>query len=238
MTTPFMRRPEPIVPRVLVFLFSASLVYFVLYVALISLLLQQSTYTHITDITQQKQNAAIIDYLRWPFFTPNELSFLSDAEASHMADVKETFNAAFILWLAATGIIAGIVGTFTYHSWWSRIDELFTRSLRASGWTLLAIALFLVLASLLNFERLWLIFHAIFFPQGNWMFSPDSILITLYPSAFFERFVLRWLLSISSFGIVAIVVSYLRQQMRRHDELFTAKFEQKAHKAAQHHRKK
>jgi uncharacterized membrane protein len=31
----------------------------------------------------------------------------------------------------------------------------------------------------------------IFFPQGNWMFSPDSLLITLFPQQFFFDIALR-----------------------------------------------
>jgi uncharacterized membrane protein len=113
---------------------------------------------------------------------------------------------------------------------WPRIDELLGRALQYSGWTILGIMLFLVFAAILNFELLWLIFHAIFFPQGNWMFSNSSTLITLYPGAFFERLVLRWLLAVTSFGIVAVGLSYVLDRMRKHDEIFTQRFEQKAHK--------
>lgn len=220
-----MRPPTPVVPRALVALFSASIVLLVLYTALISTLSNESLYTHISDPALQEQNTAILDYIRGPAFAQNDLSFLATEERSHMTDVKRLFDAAFIMALAAIGIMLGILGVFAWQRWWPRLDELLSRSLRASGWTILALALFLVLASLLDFDRLWLLFHALLFPQGNWLFPANSTLIMLYPSAFFERFVLRWLLLISSFAVIALLLSYVLDHMRKHDTFFSERLE-------------
>lgn len=231
-----MRRPKPIVPTPLVLLFAASLVFLVLYTALVSLLHSPSLYTHL-DADGMQRNEQVIAYITGPLFAQDSLEFLDADERSHMRDVKAVFDGAFIIAIIASGIMLGIAIVFVSQRLWARLDELLGRSLRGAGWTILGIALFLVLASMLNFDRLWILFHAVFFPQGNWAFPAGSALLALYPIGFFERFVLRWLLSISAFGIAAIGLGYLLDRMRRHDELFSEKFEQKAHKEKQHKRK-
>lgn len=220
-----MRHPKPIVPRTLVLLLATGIIILALYTALISTLNNELFYRHISDPALQEQNTAVLEYLRGPLSGPNNLLFLNSAERNHMTDVKQLFDIAFIIALAAIGIIIGILGVFAGQRWWPLLDELLSRSLRACGWTILAVALFLVLASLLDFDRLWLLFHALFFPQGNWAFPASSTLIMLYPGAFFERFVLRWLLLISSFAIVALLLSYALDHLRRHDAFFTERFE-------------
>jgi len=45
--------------------------------------------------------------------------------------------------------------------------------------------------SIFSFDFLFTTFHVIFFPQGNWMFDPSSLLITMFPQTFFFDISLR-----------------------------------------------
>ena len=59
--------------------------------------------------------------------------------------------------------------------------------------------LFLLLISLgFDFQWLFILFHKIFFPQGNWLFAESSLLIQLFPASFFEAITIRsFLVSLS-----------------------------------------
>jgi integral membrane protein (TIGR01906 family) len=216
-----MRHPKPVVPRTLVALFSAALAFLILYTALISILGSASMYEHITDAVLQEQNSAVLDYITGPLFAQDDLTFLTAAERSHMTDVKRIFDAVFIISLIAIGLMLGVLGVFSYNKWWAWLDELLGRSLRAAGWTILGLLVFLAGAAILDFTKLWALFHLIVFPQGNWMFPVNSTLITLYPNAFFQRFVMRWLVSVSTFGAVAVILSYVLEHMRTHEAFFS-----------------
>ena len=123
--------------------------------------------------------------------------------------------------LCAIGIVIGISTIFIYDKKWERFDEMFDRSLRASGWIILLLSFLLGTASLLNFEKAWVLFHVLFFPQGNWAFPASSTLIMLYPAEFFAGFIMKWLFLITLFAIVAIGLSIFMQRMRFADHAFS-----------------
>jgi len=225
-----MRHPKPVVPRGLVIAFSFALTFIILYVALYSAIHTPSLYKHQTTTDTRDANARVIAYIDSPIFSLNTLHFLSNSEQSHMTDVKRFFDIAFIVELMCIGFLAAVVGVFAYNKMWHRFDELLGRSLRASGWTLLSICLVFGLASMINFDKLWLIIHAVLFPQGNWMFPVDSVLITLYPAEFFSTLVIRWLFMLLATGVVAVALSHIMQEMRKHEAHFAEDFERRQKK--------
>jgi integral membrane protein (TIGR01906 family) len=207
---------QSIVPRSLVILFSLALGFAVVYAAFLSV------FHYLPSPNQDllEQDVAIRSYVSGPLFAENQLTFLSPTEFSHMIDVKRLFDIAFITYLVSLGIVIGTVAVFLYGKLWERFDELLSRSLRATGWALLALCFVLGLAALLNFDKFWILFHLILFPQGNWGFASDSVLIQLYPSQFFERFTLYLGLLVLSFAIVALALSYFLDHMRRAQQHF------------------
>jgi uncharacterized membrane protein len=55
----------------------------------------------------------------------------------------------------------------------------------------IAFLVILLLMSIFYFDLLFMLMHLILFPQGNWMFPVDSLLITLFPEQFFFNMALR-----------------------------------------------
>jgi integral membrane protein (TIGR01906 family) len=94
-------------------------------------------------------------------------------EQSHLADVKHLLSYAYYILELLTVIVM-----FCMLDNWRKVIRL--------GSALLA--LLLLFAFLIPFDTFFTNFHKIFFPQGNWMFSADSTLITFYPTAFFMQF--------------------------------------------------
>jgi integral membrane protein (TIGR01906 family) len=222
-----MSHPKPIVPRRLVIVFSVCLIAVLLYAALITIMHQKGLYAHIADPVAQEENTRILSYLNGPLFGANDLDFLTAAERSHMTDVKRLFDIAFILYIFGLGIIIGTITVFAAQKLWLRFDEMLARSLRAVGWTLIGLCALGGAAALLDFTRFWALFHALLFPQGNWAFPYDSVLITLYPPSFFASFALRVFLYLFATSIGFIVLSTVMIRMRVVDHQFNESWERK-----------
>ena len=56
--------------------------------------------------------------------------------------------------------------------------------------------------AILDWRGLFSFFHAIFFPQGNWTFPADSLLILMYPAEFWQTMASVW-------AVVTLVLSIL-----------------------------
>ena len=61
----------------------------------------------------------------------------------------------------------------------------------------------------LDFNGLFSAFHAVLFPQGNWTFSYDSLLISMYPLDFWMGMAGIWFATTLALSILAIVVGVL-----------------------------
>lgn len=55
----------------------------------------------------------------------------------------------------------------------------------------------------IDFEGLFTWMHTVLFAQGNWTFDPDSLLITLFPEAFWAAMAGLWILSSIVFALIA-----------------------------------
>ena len=107
-----------------------------------------------------------------------DLSFLTQAEILHMADVQRLLVHALI-------IAAACVAALFLYQWRRGITSSIVRdALIMNG----GLALLLIPFSW-SFER----FHNLLFPQGNWQFPIDSWLITHYPPTFFIGAAVLWL---------------------------------------------
>ena len=116
---------------------------------------------------------------------------------SHMQDVKNVFFYADVVFYISLLIVTGM---FTYYRK-KQIDFL-----KYGGWTTIVGLGSLLLFALVGFNTLFTWFHKIFFPQGNWQFSSDSLLIQTFPIEFFVSISVKIFLLAFIFGIVFIVV--------------------------------
>ncbi len=124
------------------------------------------------------------------FVGPGTFSDYAPDEAGHMRDVR----------LVLLGFLALAVAGAAFLAWRIRrasSDPGTWRSI-ARGGAALAVGLVVVgVLTALFFDLAFELFHRIFFPGGNWAFAPDSLLIKLYPYAF-------WQLSAGAFGLLGI----------------------------------
>ena len=104
--------------------------------------------------------------------------FTSD-EYAHMADVRGVFRGAEV---AAVGAL--VVAAYRVVRARRRRGAL--RLIRAGALVSVAIVGAIALAAAVAFDSLFLLFHEVFFPQGNFLFTPDSNLIRLYPEWYWQ----------------------------------------------------
>ncbi|MBD3362041.1 DUF1461 domain-containing protein [Candidatus Woesearchaeota archaeon] len=134
--------------------------------------------------TAELQTKNIISY----FQGKEELRGFTKPEADHLKDAR------FVIWLLILVLIFSIIGLFLIK------DQ---KAMVYGG--LLSLIIPLILYAI-PFELLFNYFHFIFFPQGNWMFDTNSVLIQMYPIDFFYGFFKDIILRGFIFGIVITIV--------------------------------
>jgi hypothetical protein len=100
-------------------------------------------------------------------------------EYAHMADVRVVFRGA-----EAAAVLALVVGAFRIIRARRRGDAL--RLLRAGALVAAGIVAIIGVAAAVAFDPLFLLFHEVFFPQGNFLFGADSNLLRLYPEWYWQ----------------------------------------------------
>ncbi|MDO4854521.1 MAG: DUF1461 domain-containing protein [Coriobacteriia bacterium] len=113
---------------------------------------------------------------------------LTDDELSHLSDCIPVFVTAqgsviFCAIVALAGLIW--IGAF-------RGKRLFGLSLIVGGAVPVALLLCVVVWALANFEGLFAAMHSLFFNAGTWTFDYDSLLIKLFPEAFWAAMAALW----------------------------------------------
>lgn len=125
-------------------------------------------------------------------------------EISHMADVRQVFDGAKILIPAGLFVMAIRLQRARARSA-AAMFRLVRDGAVAAGIAVAAIGIIAALA----FDQAFLLFHEVFFPQGNFLFDPaTSNLVRLYPDWYWQGITFRIGLSfVAVAGAVAIAAS-------------------------------
>jgi hypothetical protein len=137
--------------------------------------------------------------------------FTSD-ERSHMADVRAVFRGA-----EYAAALALFVLVFRVERARRRGDAL--RLLRAGALIAAGIVAVIAVAAAVAFDPLFLLFHEVFFPQGNFLFAPDSNLIRLYPEWYWQGITAGVGLSFIAVALLAAGAAHIA--LRRRSNTYT-----------------
>jgi integral membrane protein (TIGR01906 family) len=125
----------------------------------------------ISNKAYSTQHTKIISFL----FTGKDTeirSVLPEDELNHIKDVQRVIKYSavtlliiviFIIYLIKRSSTTNLINSIKYS---------------------LILLPFLAICILILFEPVFILFHKVFFPQGNWSFPENSILIQLYPEGF------------------------------------------------------
>jgi integral membrane protein (TIGR01906 family) len=131
----------------------------------------------------------VIKYFR----NTEELKYFTETEKSHMTDVKNLIRLMQFIYYSAA-VLSIILFFYCYKKFKDdkyMFIKILAKSLLYSSIVAGAFLILMFLMSIFSFDFLFTTFHVIFFPQGNWMFDPSSLLITMFPQTFFFDISLR-----------------------------------------------
>lgn len=122
----------------------------------------------------------------------DQLALPADALA-HLDDCRAVLDVALpVLACVAAGAVALGVACALLGGWRARGRRRLGAALVGGGATVLAAFGLLGAWALLDFKGLFAVFHGLFFQEGTWKFPWDSLLICMYPDAFWTGMAAVW----------------------------------------------
>jgi len=135
--------------------------------------------------------------------------WFTDEERSHMADVRRVFDSVKILIPAGMFVMALRMQRARAHGL-APLLRLIRDGAIAAG---VAVAVVGVVAAV-AFDAAFLLFHQVFFPQGNFLFDPaTSNLLRLYPDWYWQGITFR--IGLSFIGLAAAAAVAAAVGLRR-----------------------
>lgn len=78
-----------------------------------------------------------------------------------------------------------------------------------AGIIAIAIMASCAITALINFDVLFEALHSVLFEAGSWTFSPDSLLISMYPQSFWTTMGVIWVAVTGALSIIAIILGII-----------------------------
>ncbi len=132
----------------------------------------------------------------------SEIYALGDEAFSHLDDCNKLINAIVpFTRMAGIGALACLLILLVCRQW-----RQLARMLSVAPLILLLAFAFMGTWAIIDFRSFFSAFHGIFFPQGNWTFSSDSLLICMYPTAFWMGMGALWLVTTALASVVVLII--------------------------------
>ncbi len=166
----------------------------------------------VVDVLGLEKTEAITDNLFGFFRDKEELRFFEGDQASHLQDVKDIIQPLDVIYYVLIGLLLLLLIWVSYHDSKNFLTNLFKVTFIAP---LIAIGLMVVLGLLfLNFGSAFESFHQVFFPQGNYTFPVDSLLITLFPLTFFKAAAFKMFLDATIKSVIVILLTLVFKRQK------------------------
>lgn len=147
----------------------------------------------------------LLDYLNTPWIAKLDMPDFPSSVSGlfHFTEVKKLFMLDYLI------LITSGIGSFWFMQYLNR-EAQYWRLLRYFQWGIL-LPLGVVLALLINFDVLFVLFHQVFFNNDAWLFNPatDPIILALPAEFFMHSFLL-------AFGLIEVllVIGYFTTKYR------------------------
>mgnify|MGYP001600784828 FL=1 len=149
------------------------------------------------------------------------------AELSHLQDVQQimkwvdvAFTALFLMVIFLAVMVLATnsktVRSKTINSKEISSQAEWKKLVRWGGLVTVALVLVILLFLLLSFNTTFTLFHRLFFPQGNWLFPVESLLIQTFPLDFFVKIAtMIFLLALALGSLFILLPTFFRHDLRR-----------------------
>lgn len=138
------------------------------------------------------------------FSQADERYVLSPDAVSHLDDVRRVIEAARLVLAAVAAVAAAACAAVSLRQGARALG----RALMRAGTGVLALFALLAAWAAVDFNGFFAAFHSLFFAQGTWTFPWDSLLITMYPSAFWIGMGAIWLATTSLLCLASIAAGW------------------------------
>ncbi len=118
---------------------------------------------------------------------------LTDEAISHLDDVWNVLQPVYAAYTAAVIAAGACVLSLARHVRWSTARRALSAMLAAPAVVVLAAFAAFACWAAADFSSLFETFHSLFFTAGSWTFSYESLLICMYPIAFWVGMAAIWL---------------------------------------------
>jgi hypothetical protein len=144
---------------------------------------------------------------------PEGLGTFSGAEYEHMADVRNVFRGAELVAILALGIIG-------FRMRRALAEGRALRLVRDGAFAAAMLVAAIGVAAVLAFDQLFLLFHEVFFPQGNFLFDPEtSNLLRLYPEWYWQGITAG--VGVSFIAVALLVALISHRALHRRSNTYT-----------------
>ena len=115
-----------------------------------------------------------------------DVSLFDQDEVAHMADVKQLFGRTYLVQTLSTVVLV-VVGLSTFFNLGSAALKHVASWVERGALIASSVIIIIGSASLVAFNQVFLLFHFIGFPQGNFTFnSQTAYLVRVFPNGFWE----------------------------------------------------
>lgn len=174
----------------------AILVLFCTILTVFTLLLSYNIILLSSNLTENQQKT--IDFLN----NKEELCLnYSLEEYYHLKDVKKVMKTTDYLFFISLLFCTLIL---TYYK--NKQEDL-KKLLRFGGITSLTAAGLIFIFLVISFNFTFTLFHNLFFPQGNWVFPIDSMIIQTFPISFFVAISIKIFILAIGLSVLSIILS-------------------------------
>ncbi len=132
----------------------------------------------------------------------SERVVLSGEAVSHLDDVHAVISAATTALIVLS--VCALCGCILIGIMYKRKALGWTLTL-AGGIVLVALAV-LALWAAFDFDGFFTVFHSLFFAQGTWTFSADSLLIRMYPTEFWVGMGIVWVATTLIASLICLIL--------------------------------
>jgi len=162
--------------------------------------------------TRLGENAQILNSNIIEFFNGAELNnTFTTSEKNHLIDVRNLLNIASIIFsICLLAIIIAII----YNK--NESKHIFKKAFLYSGISALIFNLIIIFFTIFSFDSLFISFHELLFPQGNWTFPTSSLLIQLYPEGFFTEIGTIIFVTSIVLAIIFIITGIFKTKKQNH----------------------
>lgn len=129
---------------------------------------------------------------------------------SHLDDVNDVVGRAFPI-ILSSAVLAGFCLMCCFYLGGTRAMP---RPLMWSGAAVVVVFALLGLWAAVDFNGLFAAFHSLFFADGTWTFANDSLLICMYPEAFWVGMGGIWLAVTLILSILSLICGFILNKSR------------------------